>query len=168
MPVLSWISIGGKTIRGLSTWVDPLTGFLLDTNVLSEFKRRVSPDRNVTRWLQVTHPDLLWVSVLSFGEIRKGIERLAPGQRRNQLQDWLDHDLDQWFYERVLPITRPIAERWGSLSARALDRGRPLSNIDGLIAATAIQYDLRLATRNVSEFSDLELPLVNPWDPPFY
>lgn len=68
-----------------------MAGFLLDTNVLSEFKRRSAPDQNDAAWLRATDPDLLWASVLSFGEIRKGIERLAPGKRRSELERWLDH-----------------------------------------------------------------------------
>jgi predicted nucleic acid-binding protein len=118
-----------------------VSGFLLDTNVLSEFKRRGEPDPHVRGWLRTTDPDLLWTSVLSFGEIRKGIERLAVGKRRSELEHWFERDLEQWFEERLLPITKAVAERWGVLSARALDRGTPLPNIDGLIAATALEHE---------------------------
>jgi len=100
-----------------------VSGSLLDTNVLSEFKRR-APDPHVRDWLRATDPDLVWVSVLSFGELRKGIERLAPGKRRTELEAWLENDLEQWFEERVLQVTKAIAERWGVLSARALERER--------------------------------------------
>ena len=140
-----------------------MRGFLLDTNVLSEFKRRGEPDPRVRDWLRDTDPDLLWASVLSFGEIRKGIERLTAGKRRTELEEWLEHDLEQWFEERLLQITKAIAERWGILSARALDKGTPLPNIDGLIAATAIEHDLTLATRNVKNFVDLGVTILNPW-----
>jgi predicted nucleic acid-binding protein len=114
-----------------------VSGFLLDTNVVSEFKRRGEPDPHVRDWLRATDADLLWISVLSFGEIRKGIERLAAGKRRAELEAWLVRDLEQWFEERFLPVTKAIAERWGILSARALENATPLPNIDGLIAATA-------------------------------
>jgi predicted nucleic acid-binding protein len=130
-----------------------VSGFLLDTNVLSEFKRRGQPDPQVQDWLRAIDPDLLWVSVLSFGEIRKGIQRLAAGKRRTELEQWLEHDLDQWFEERVLPVTKPIAERWGVLSARGLDKGTPLTIIDGLIAATAEEHRLTMVTRNVKDFA---------------
>jgi predicted nucleic acid-binding protein len=73
-----------------------VSGFLLDTNVLSEFKRRGEPDQHVRNWLRATDPDLLWASVVSFGEIRKGIERLALGHRRTELEEWVARDLDQW------------------------------------------------------------------------
>ncbi|HEV2687127.1 MAG TPA: type II toxin-antitoxin system VapC family toxin [Bryobacteraceae bacterium] len=140
-----------------------MTGFLLDTNVLSEFKRRGDPDPHVSAWLTATDPDLLWASVLSFGEIRKGIQRLAPGKRRTELEHWLVHDLEQWFEERLLPITKSTAERWGVLVALSLDKGSPLSNIDGLIAATAVEHGLTLVTRNVKDFAGLGLSLLNPW-----
>jgi toxin FitB len=140
-----------------------VAAFLLDTNVLSEFKRRGNPDPHVTAWLRATDPDLVWASVLSFGEIRKGIERLAPGKRRTELEQWLTHDLDQWFEERLLPVTRTIAERWGVLDAGALDRGTPLASIDGLIAATALDHDLTVVTRNLKDFAGLGVTVFNPW-----
>ena len=141
-----------------------MRGFLLDTNVLSEFKRRGEPDPRVRAWLAATDPDLLWTSVLSFGEIRKGIERLAAGKRRAELETWVENDLQQWFEERCLQITKPIADSWGVLSARALDNGSPLPNIDGLIAATAIENDLTLVTRNVRNFAGLGIAVFNPWE----
>jgi predicted nucleic acid-binding protein len=141
-----------------------VNGFLLDTNVLSEFKRRGEPDPRVRDWLRSTHPDLLWASVLSFGEIRKGIERLASGKRRTELEGWVERDLEQWFEDRCLQVTKAVAERWGILSAQALDKGAPLPNIDGLIAATAIEHDLTLVTRNVKNFSGLSVAIFNPWE----
>ena len=141
-----------------------MSGFLLDTNVLSEFKRRGAPDPHVRAWLKAADPDLLWASVFSFGEIRKGIERLAPGRRRTELEEWLERDLEQWFEERLLPVTKAIADRWGILSARELIRGRPLPNIDGVIAATALEHDLTLVTRNVKDFTGLGARVLNPWE----
>jgi len=141
-----------------------VSGFLLDTNVLSEFKRRGKPDPHVRDWLRATDPDLLWASVLSFGEIRKGIERLNASKRRAELEAWLEHDLEQWFEERFLQVTKAIAERWGVLSARALDKGSPLPNIDGLIAATAVEHDLTLVTRNLKNFAGIQVSLLNPWE----
>jgi len=141
-----------------------VNGFLLDTNVLSEFRRRGEPDPHVKDWLRAADPNLLWASVLSFGEIRRGIERLAPGRRRTALEAWLDNDLEEWFEERVLQVTKAIAQRWGVLSARALDNGTPLPNIDGLIAATAIAHDLTLVTRNVKNSAGLGITILNPWE----
>jgi predicted nucleic acid-binding protein len=141
-----------------------VSGFLLDTNVLSEFKRRGEPDPLVRAWLRATDPDLLWASVLSFGEIRKGIERLAAGKRRTELEEWFERDLHEWFEDRLLPVTKAVSERWGVLSARALDKGTPLPNIDGLIAATALEHDLTLVTRNVKDVVGLEIAIINPWE----
>ena len=76
----------------------------------------------------------------------------------------MEHDLEQWFAERLIQVTKAIAERWGVLSARALDEGTPLPNIDGLIAANAIEHDLTLATRNVKDFAGLGVKLFNPWE----
>ena len=103
-------------------------------------------------------------SVLSFGEIRKGIERLAAGKRRTELEAWVENDLEQWFEERFLQVTKAIAERWGVLSARALDNGTPLPNIDGLIAATDIVHDLTLVTRNVRNFTGSGVTIFDPWE----
>lgn len=141
-----------------------MNAFLLDTNVLSEFKRRGEPDPLVRNWLRGTHPDLLWASVLSFGEIRKGIERLAAGKRRTELEQWVEGDLNQWFEDRLLPVTKAIAERWGVLSARALAKETPLSIIDGLLAATALEHDLTVVTRNARDFTGLGVAVFNPWE----
>ncbi len=140
-----------------------MTGFLLDTNVLSEFKRRGPADAHVRDWWRATDPDLAWASVLSFGEIRLGIERLEAGKRRSHLEVWAKQDLEQWFEERVLSITKAIAERWGVVAAKALNRGAPLPIVDGLIAATAIEHGLTLATRNVKDFESLGATIFNPW-----
>jgi predicted nucleic acid-binding protein len=140
-----------------------VNGFLLDTNVLSEFKRSGEPDPHVRDWLRATDPDLLWASVLSLGEIRKGIERLVAGKRRTDLEEWFQRDLSQWFEGRLLPVTKAVAERWGVLSARSLDKGTPLPNVDGLIVATALENDLTLVTRNLKDFVGLEITIVNPW-----
>jgi len=144
-----------------SIWKDSGTtgGRLTCERVSSRNQRPLVRD-----WLRSTDPDLLWASVVSFGEIRKGIERLAAGQRRAELEEWVARELDQWFEERLLPVTKAVAERWGVLSARALDKGTPLPNNDGLIAATAIEHDLTLVTRNVRDFVGLEVTIVNPWE----
>jgi predicted nucleic acid-binding protein len=82
----------------------------------------------------------------------------------SELEQWFERDLNQWFEERLLPVTKAVVERWGILSARALDRGTPLPNIDGLIAATALESDLILVTRNGKDFVGIEVTIVNPWE----
>ena len=143
-----------------------MSGFLLDTNVLSEFNRRGEPNRLVKQWLEAADTDSLYASVLTFGEIRLGVELLPPGKRRTQLEQWLDRDLPEWFEGRILPVDRSIADRWGLLRAQAQMKGRPLSVIDALLAATAFQHNLTIVSRNVSDFSIVGLAVVNPWEPP--
>ena len=141
-----------------------MSGFLLDTNVLSEFNRRGEPDPLVKQWLEAADTDSLYASVLTFGEIRLGVELLPPSKRRTQLEQWLDRDLPEWFEGRILPVDQAIADRWGLLRAQAQNIGRPLSVIDALLAATALQYDLTIVSRNVSDFSVVGLAMLNPWD----
>jgi predicted nucleic acid-binding protein len=143
-----------------------MSGFLLDTNVLSEFNRRGEPNRLVKQWLEAADSDSLYASVLTLGEIRLGVELLPPSKRRTQLEQWLDRDLPEWFEGRILPVDRSIADRWGLLRAKAQMKGRPLSVIDALLAATALQHNLTIVSRNVSDFSIVGLAVVNPWEPP--
>jgi predicted nucleic acid-binding protein len=140
-----------------------VTCFLLDTNVLSEFARTGAPDRQVDRWLKTTVEEFLFASVLTFAEIRRGIELLPVGKRRAQLEQWQD-DLVASFEMRLLPVTKRIADRWAVFSAQAQRNGITLANIDGLIAATALEHDLTLVTRNVKDFAGVEVPLFNPWE----
>jgi predicted nucleic acid-binding protein len=128
-----------------------VNGFLVDTNVLSEMTR-IRPAPYVERWLQETDNEKLFVSVLSIAEILKGITRLPMSKRRSQLQEWLDNTLHPWFENRILPVTQPVAERLGRLAGERDARGLALSASDGLIAATALEHDLALVTRNVKDF----------------
>jgi predicted nucleic acid-binding protein len=139
-------------------------GFLVDTNVLSEFSRRGAPDQRVKSWLGTAVPGSLYVSVLTLAEIRRGIELLPPSKRRDQLEQWLENDLLESFDDaNVLPITKAIGDRWAALSARAQGKGLQPSVIDGLVAATALEHDLTLVTRNVKDFEQLGVALFNPW-----
>ncbi len=89
---------------------------------------------------------------------------MVPRKRRSVLEQWLQNDLEQYFEDRLLSVTKSIAVRWGVLSARALDNGRPLTVVDGLLAATAIGHDLTMVTRNVKHFDGLGIHILNPWD----
>jgi toxin FitB len=139
-----------------------VNGFLLDTNVISELIKS-QPDANVLRWIDETEETILFLSVLTLGEIRKGIERLNLGTRRGRLESWLTVDLRLRFQDRILMVNEPIAERWGALSARAAKKGRPVPVIDGLVAATALHHDLMLVTRNDTDVSGTGVPTLNPW-----
>ena len=140
-----------------------MTGFLLDTNILSEFARTGEPDPHVDRWLKATAEEFLFASVLTFAEIRRGIELLHAGKRRTQLEQWQD-DLVASFAMRLLPVSEAIADRWAVLSAQTQRKGFTLANIDGLIAATALEHALTLVTRNVRDFTGVAVPLFNPWE----
>ena len=133
--------------------------YLLDTNVLSELRRKV-PDPQVAEWFKRRPASTLYLSVLTLGEIRKGIENLPHGARRLALSDWLEADLPAFFMGRILPIDSAVADRWGRMVAQA---SRPLPAVDSLLAATAAQHGLTLVTRNVRDISDSGVQFVDPW-----
>ena len=135
--------------------------YLLDTNVISELVR-TSPSAKVVGWFDDIPDEALHLSVLSLGEIRRGVERLADGARKERLRLWLENDLPAWFGNRLLNVDAEVAERWGRLLAAV---GRPLPAVDSLLAATALHHELRLVTRNARDFADLPgLDVVNPWE----
>ena len=138
-----------------------MKGFLLDTNIPSEMTRPF-PQLSVTQWLDNADDEQLYFSVISLGEILKGITVLPASKRRNGLQQWLDETLRPWFEGRILPVNEPIAERWGLLAGQCKLRGRPLKVADGFIAATALEHDLTVVTRNVRDFEGLGVDLFNP------
>jgi predicted nucleic acid-binding protein len=137
--------------------------FLVDTNVPSELSRGKA-DPQVEEFLRSATRQSLHLSVMTIGEIRKGIAALPVGARRDSLEKWLARDVRPWFSGRILPVTEAIAERWGSLSGKAGQRGAMLPVVDGLIAATAIEHDLTVVTRNVKDFSSLGVDIFNPWE----
>ena len=104
------------------------------------------------------------MSVFFIGEIRKGIEKLAPGKRRTQLEAWLEKEFREWFENRLLVIDEAIANRWGFLAAAARRSGRPLAIIDGLLSATALERNLTVVTRNSGDFASVGAPVLNPWE----
>src|SRR5260370_11829974 len=118
-----------------------MSGFLLDTNCLSELVS-VKPEPRVIEWMEATDEGLLYLSVLTLGEVRKGLAGLALGKRRTQIETWLEVELKARFSGRILPIDAPVADRWGSLAAQAKRRRTALPIIDGLLAATALPYNL--------------------------
>ncbi len=136
--------------------------FLLDTNVVSEWVRP-RPDPGVVDWLAEADEDRIFISVVTLAELRYGIERLAAGQRRRRLDEWLREELPLRFEGRVLPIDASIADTWGRLMALREASGHPIGTADAFIAATAEARDLTLVTRNVSDFQQAVRAVVNPW-----
>jgi predicted nucleic acid-binding protein len=133
--------------------------YLLDTNVISELVRP-KPAKAVLAWFDNIPSEALHISVLTLGEIRKGVEQMPDSARREKLRLWLEHDLAGWFETRVLPIDNQVADRWGRLIAQM---ARPVPSIDSLLAATALHHELRLVTRNQKDFDYPGLEVINPW-----
>ena len=138
--------------------------FLLDTNVVSEWVRP-QPDRNVISWLAEVDEDRVFISVISFAEIRRGVEMLAAGRRRERLATWLAEELPVRFEERILDIDRHVADTWGAVMARGQKIGLTLGSMDAFVAATAEAHGLILVTRNVKDFERLGISLLDPWQP---
>jgi len=143
-----------------------MNGYLLDTNIISEYNRAESPHPGVVRWMKTTAGTLQYLSVLTLGEIEKGILLLDEGNRRREIQQWFENDLPARFAGRILAIDKDVASIWARLIAPLLKQGRPLPTIDSLLAATALAHDLTFVTRNVRHFAGLQVPLLNPWDLP--
>lgn len=141
-----------------------MSGFLLDTNIISELVKP-KPATTVTEWIEYTDESLLYLSVLTLGEIRRGIAVLPQSRRRaTTLEAWLDKDLRARFEDRILAIDHQVADRWGLLTASARNKGIVLPVIDGLLAATALEHNLTLVTRDTGQIPSLGLAVFNPWE----
>ena len=138
--------------------------FLLDTNVISEPKR-ARPDKGVLDWLGDQLLSDLHISVITVGELRRGIVRLEPGRRRDDLDFWLA-DLILRYGERILPVDLDVTERWAALAEAARAAGRPSEMTDELIAATAHVHGLTVVTRNVRHFERTGCRVLSPWSEP--
>lgn len=134
--------------------------YLLDTNVISELVR-AKPSLKVLNWVDKIPDEALNISVITLGEIRKGIEKVADSRKKEKLRIWLEHELPYWFAGRILEIDVNVADTWGRL--QGISR-HPLPAIDSLIAATAINFNLSLVTRNVDDFKFTSLEVINPWE----
>ena len=136
--------------------------YLLDTCVVSELVAR-HPDPGVVQWIDGVDEERLYLCVIAIGEITKGIEKLADSTRKDGLARWLQEDLMLRFRERILPIDTQTMLVWGKLVANLEEQGQKMPAIDSLVAAIALQGDLNLVTRNVSDFSASGVAIVNPW-----
>lgn len=141
-----------------------MNGYLVDTNIPSELTRE-RPDPHVAAFLRNARKDSVFLSVMTIGEICKGIAALPISQKRAGLEAWLNVDVRSWFAGRILPVSEEIAERWGHLAAARKQRGVPMAVVDGVIAATALHHDLTIVTRNVRDFTGLGVGLLNPGEP---
>lgn len=134
---------------------------LLDTCVISEVLR-ARPDPRALHWFGAADDQTLHLSVVTLGEIAQGAALLDAGPRQTAILDWLD-GLHHQFADRILPVDARVARRWGRMAAAARRNGRVLSVPDGLIAATALEHDMALVTRNESDFVGTGVPVINPW-----
>ncbi len=136
--------------------------YLLDTNVVSEWVKP-RPDSNVARWLADAEEDRVWLSVITFAEIRLGVESMAPGPRRDALRSWLQNDLPARFEGRIIGVGLVVAEAWGTIMALAKKAGASLNAMDAFFAGTALARNLTLVTRNTKHFEKLGIAILNPW-----
>lgn len=139
--------------------------FLLDTNVVSELIR-AEPHAGVIGWVGRQRPADLFLSVVTLGELVRGVVRLPAGQRRHRLEAWVSERLPQQLEGRILVFDRQVAVIWGELLGTADRAGRPCAAVDAQIAATARRHDLVLATRNTRDFQGMNVALLDPWHPP--
>lgn len=139
-----------------------MTGWLLDTNVLSEL-RRPKPELKVLAFVAAQPLDLLYVSAVTLAEIRFGIELVADAGRRAELKDWLAHTVRPMFEQRVLPVSEDIIFKWRLLVEDGRKAGHTFSQPDLIIAATALHHGLTVVTRDVSDYQKARTPVLNPW-----
>ena len=136
--------------------------YLLDTCVISEIIKP-KPDKNVISWVQDQDESCLYLSVLTFGEIEKGIEKAQDKPRKRKLQLWVEQDLKQRFINRIIAIDLDISVRWGAIQGQAELVGKPMPVIDGLIAVSGLVHDCIVVTRNISDMEQSSVELLNPW-----
>jgi predicted nucleic acid-binding protein len=137
--------------------------YLLDTCVLSEFTRR-RPEEKVVHWMESIDEEKLFISVITIGEIQHGIERLPESHRKTELLVWMNNGLVKRFEQRIIPLDMLVMFLWGSLTARMESSGQPIALMDSLIVATALQNNLVIATRNVTDFIPCGAQVINPWE----
>ncbi len=139
--------------------------YLLDTNVISELIAR-TPNQQIVDWIDSLDPETVYLSVITIGELRKGIEKLAPSQRKDELTFWLETDLLRRFAEKLVDIRVDVMLVWGELTGQLERKGKPMAAIDSLIAASVLEGKYTLVTRNEDDFQDTGVALVNPWKLP--
>ncbi len=136
--------------------------YLLDTCVLSELIKP-QPDQNVAAWIEKIQESHLYISAITMGEIQKGISKLDNSKKKQSLQIWLEQDLAARFSGRILSVDTEISIEWGNMQGQAIRSGTTVPVIDSLIAATAKCHNLTLVTRNLDDFKNLPINLINAW-----
>jgi toxin FitB len=136
--------------------------YLLDTNVISELVAK-QPNTRLLQWIDTLDPQSVYLSVITIGELRKGIEKLPDSKRKDTLRDWLHTDLLLRFSGRILILDIAVMLTWGTLTGQLERAGKSLSAIDSLIAALAVHHNYTLVTRNEDDFKATGIMLINPW-----
>lgn len=136
--------------------------WLIDTCCISELVKK-KPDPKVVKWFGDTDELAMYVSVITFGELRRGIEKLPDSEKRAELNQWVKEDLSNRFQNRILDISTKEANEWGKILARAEKNGTLIPAVDALIAATAKANDLIVVTRNTRDMKNAGVGLTNPW-----
>jgi toxin FitB len=136
--------------------------YLIDTCCISELVKK-KPNPNVVKWFADRDELSMYLSVITFGELRKGIEKLSNSKKKKELNRWVKEDLKHRFKNRVLNINMEEMNKWGEILATAEKSGKPLPAIDSLIAATAQVHDLSVVTRNSKDMEGSGVEVINPW-----
>jgi len=136
--------------------------YLLDTCAISELVAK-RPNQRVIDWIDEVEPEAVYISVITIGEIRKGIEKLPDSKRKSMLQEWLVEELFVRFSDRILPIDLDVILVWGQMIGRLELSGKKMAAMDSLIAAIALSGNLRLVTRNENDFKHAGIRIMNPW-----
>ena len=136
--------------------------YLLDTCVLSELIKK-NPSAKVVKWISKTEEVHLFISVLTIGEIHKGIEKLPESKKKEKLHKWVNYDLKERFKNRIIDFDLQTATVWGKIQAQSELSGKSMPAIDGQIVATGISYDLIVVTRNITDMEISGASLLNPW-----
>ena len=136
--------------------------YLLDTRLLAELVR-AKPEEWVVNWFDILDEDEVCLSLLTIGEIIKGIEQLEDPGQKQRMYDWLNNDLLIRFYGRIVPLDMEVIAAWGKITAKMEASGKTISTVDGLTAATVLAKDLVLITRDVNIFTETGIQVSDPW-----
>jgi len=137
--------------------------YLIDTCCISELVKK-KPNPNVVKWFSDRDELSMYLSVITFGELRKGIQKLSDSKKKKELNRWVKEDLNRRFKNRVLSINMEEVNKWGEILATAEKAGKPLPAIDSLIAATALVHNLSVVTRNTKDMEGSGVEIINPWN----
>lgn len=138
--------------------------FLIDTCCISELTKK-HPDQNVISWFSNQDETEMYVSVITFGELIKGVDKLSASKKKVELNQWINNDLKQRFRNRILDISLTEVKKWGEILTLCENKGTPIPAIDALIAATALVHDLTVVTRNIKDMQPSGAYILNPWKP---